>query len=49
MEHQYQGPIEDTPSVEPKSEWVRPEVSRLLAGGAEGSADVSTDGIDIPS
>lgn len=36
-------------TAEDKTEWTRPEVDRLIAGGAEGSADISTDGIDIPS
>ncbi len=35
--------------AEGKAEWTRPEVDRLVAGAAEGSADISTDGIDIPS
>lgn len=33
----------------PKAQWTRPQVDRLIAGGAEGSADISTDGIDNPS
>lgn len=34
---------------ERKADWIRPEVEKLIAGGAEGSADIATDGIDIPS
>jgi hypothetical protein len=33
----------------PKAEWTPPEVDRLVAGGAEGSAHVSADGFDNPS
>jgi hypothetical protein len=36
-------------TAEARAEWTRPEVDRLVAGAAEGSADISTDGIDIPS
>lgn len=35
--------------AEGQAEWTRPQVDRLIAGGAEGSADIATDGIDIPS
>ena len=35
--------------AERRAEWTRPEVERLIAGGAEGAADISTDGVDIPS
>ena len=35
--------------AQPKASWTPPEVDRLVAGGAEGSADISTDGVDIPS
>ena len=34
---------------EPRAEWIRPQVDRLLAGGAEAGGDTSTDGIDILS
>jgi hypothetical protein len=33
----------------PKAEWTRPGVERLVAGGAEGSADISSDGQNQPS
>lgn len=44
----------EEPTTEPaiaegQAEWTRPQVDRLIAGGAEGSADIATDGIDIPS
>lgn len=32
-----------------RADWTRPEVDKLVAGGAEGSNDIATDGIDIPS
>lgn len=32
-----------------RAQWNRPEVDRLVAGGAEGAADISIDGVDIPS
>ena len=35
--------------AESKAEWTPPEVDRLVAGAAEGSNDIATDGIDIPS
>jgi hypothetical protein len=33
----------------PKAEWARPGVDRLVAGGAEGSADITSDGQNQPS
>lgn len=36
-------------SVEPRAEWIRPEVDRLCAGGAESGGATDTDGIDILS
>ena len=30
-----------------KAEWTKPEVDRLIAGGAEAGGSTSTDGIDI--
>lgn len=33
--------------TEAKTEWTRPEVDRLNAGGAEAGGSTSTDGIDI--
>lgn len=30
----------------PKSEWSRPEVDRLIAGGAEASAGADIEGLD---
>ncbi|MGZ8286545.1 MAG: hypothetical protein ACXW27_10350 [Allosphingosinicella sp.] len=39
----------DAEAARRKAEWTRPEVDRLVAGGAEGSSDISTDGVDIPS
>ncbi|HYE27069.1 MAG TPA: hypothetical protein VEA61_02390 [Allosphingosinicella sp.] len=41
--------IDGVTSAEPRADWTRPQVDRLIAGGAEGSADISTDGIDVPS
>lgn len=46
-EHREQ--VEDAASAEPKAEWTRPEVDRLIAGGAEAAGDTSTDGIDTLS
>jgi hypothetical protein len=34
-------------SAATKAEWIRPEVDRLVAGGAESGGSTSTDGIDI--
>ena len=36
-------------SAERKAEWTPPKVDEMVAGAAEGAADVSSDGIDIPS
>jgi hypothetical protein len=36
-------------SAERKSEWTRPEVDRLLAGGAEATDGADTDGADLLS
>jgi len=36
-------------TAQAKADWIPPEVGRLVAGAAEGSADISTDGVDIPS
>jgi hypothetical protein len=35
--------------AERKAEWTPPQVDELVAGAAEGSSDISTDGVDIPS
>lgn len=34
-------------SVERKTEWTRPEVDRLLAGGAEATDGADTDGVTL--
>ena len=34
---------------DPRPEWIKPQVSRIIAGGAEAAGDTSTDGIDILS
>ena len=39
----------DGVTEQPKPEWSRPEVDRLVAGGAEAAGDTSTDGIDTLS
>lgn len=36
-------------TADAKAEWIPPEVDRMVAGGAEGAADISVDGVDIPS
>jgi len=36
-------------SAESRVEWIRPQVDRLVAGGAETGGVSSTDGIDIQS
>ena len=49
MDQQQPERIDGAAPAQPKPEWSRPEVDRLVAGAAEGSNDISTDGIDIPS
>ena len=34
---------------ESRADWIRPQVDRLIAGGAEAGGSSSTDGIDILS
>lgn len=41
--------MDEPDSVEPKAEWIRPEVDRLIAGGAQSGGATDTDGIDILS
>jgi hypothetical protein len=36
-------------SAESRMEWIRPQVDRLVAGGAEAGGVSATDGIDILS
>lgn len=49
MRERDQEQLDDSGSAESRTEWTRPEPDRFVAGGAEGAADISTDGIDIPS
>jgi hypothetical protein len=37
----------DGPEAECKTEWTRPEVDRLLAGGAEATDGADTDGATL--
>lgn len=37
------------PGTELKAQWIKPEVNRLIAGGAESSSGASFDGADFPS
>jgi hypothetical protein len=46
---QYPVPSDGAASTEPKTEWIRPEVDRLSAGGAESGGASRTDGVDILS
>ena len=41
--------LDEPDSVEPRAEWIRPEVDRLIAGGAQSGGATDTDGIDIQS
>ena len=34
-------------SAQPRSEWSRPEVDRLIAGGAEATDGADTDGVTL--
>jgi predicted lactoylglutathione lyase len=36
-------------SAQSRAEWIRPQVDRLVAGGAEAGGVSATDGIDILS
>ena len=49
MDQQHPEQIDGAVSAAPRSEWTRPEVDRLVAGGAEAAGDTSTDGIDTLS
>lgn len=46
MSVRYENEIKEKP---PRAEWTRPEIERLVAGGAEGSADITSDGPMQPS
>jgi hypothetical protein len=46
---QQQEQTDGVTSAEPRVEWIRPEVDRFIAGGAESGGDTSTDGIDVLS
>ena len=49
MNELQQDPIDATPLTAGKAEWKRPEVDRLIAGGAEAGGDTSSDGVDTLS
>lgn len=49
MEKRRQDQIDKLESRGPKAEWTKPEVDRLLAGGAEASDGADTDGADLLS
>ena len=46
MSERYKYVIEE---AAPKAGWNRPAVDRMVAGAAEGSADIISDGINNPS
>ncbi len=41
--------IDGARSQERKSKWIKPVVEELVAGSAEGSADITSDGPSQPS
>ena len=41
--------MDERDSVKPRTDWLRPQVDRYVAGAAEAGGDTSTDGIDILS
>lgn len=45
LHEQIEGPV----AVNRKIEWIRPEVDRFLAGGAEGTDGADIDGADLLS
>ena len=45
MDHQRPEQTGGVTSAEPREEWIRPEVDRLVAGGAEAADINSTDGV----
>lgn len=47
MHQQQPEQIDGATSAEPRADWIRPEVNRLIAGGAEAGGSTATDGIDI--
>lgn len=49
MSQQQPKPIDGITTPEPRAEWIRPEVDRLLAGGAESAGGPSFDAADLPS
>ena len=49
MDEEHRDRTEDAAATRPEVEWIAPHVDRLIAGGADGGGDTSTDGIDILS
>lgn len=41
--------IDGTASTEPRAEWIRTEVDRLIVGGAEAAGGGDVDGADLQS
>lgn len=46
MDQQHPEQIDGATSAEPR-EWIRPEVDRLIAGGAEATDGADTDGVTL--
>jgi hypothetical protein len=46
---QQQGQSDGAEAVQSRPAWIRPQVDRLVAGGAEAGGDTASDGIDILS
>jgi hypothetical protein len=49
VDERHQDEIDGTTSAARKGEWVRPEVDRLLAGGAENASGTDVDAADLSS
>lgn len=47
MDQRHPEQIDDATSARPKEEWSRPEVDRLIAGGAEATDGADTDGVTL--
>lgn len=49
MDHQHTEKIDGATAMESRAAWMKPQVDRFIAGGAEAGGSTSTDGIDILS
>lgn len=47
MNQQPLGTTDDAAATDTKAKWVRPNVERLIAGGAESGGSTTTDGVDV--